>query len=395
MHKSTWSNTIDRYLREGRTVSGGSPGSELATKIGGIEEGLRTFIGEHKARLLAIEQRMTAPRVGDDTPSEVKAPIDPQTKMPILGRQHKMWDNLPEKRGLDAGKYFKGLITGSWEGAPEERKSFDEATGAAGAYVLPLEIAAQFIDFARNASACVRAGATTYPMMGNSLRVPVLTQDLTATWKAELADIQDAGGMLDKHDAVPKTLAGTVLVSVELFEDAPSLFAFLQGAFGRSMGQQLDFAGLRGADTYGPVGLLTNGLVHQTPGSGEINYDQISAAIEDIRDRNFEPNSYVISPEGAGELNRTRAVPTGNYLAPPDDVRALGQYRTVSADNDVYVGQWEWLWFLPRTSINLEVSRVGDGTAWKKLGVSMRAYLRADVVAVNPNAFEIISNFGS
>ena len=86
---------------------------------------------------------------------------------------------------------------------------------------------------------------------------------------------------------------------------------------------------------------------------------------------------------------------TGNYLNPPEDVAQLGQYRTVSADNDVYVGDWSWLWFLPRTSINMEISRVGDGTAWKKLGVAIRAYLRADVVAVNPNAFQVITNFGS
>ena len=379
----------------------------MTTSLESMEDALKSFIGRHdkerselKARMLTMEQHITAPSLqGVDTGSETKtmAPRDPQTGMPILGRQHKMVDNLPgEKRGLDAGRYFKGLLTGSWEGAPEERKSFNEASGAAGAYVLPLEIAAQFIDFARNASACVRAGATTYPMTGNSLRIPVLTQDLTASWKAELDDIDDAGGMLDKHDAAPKTLAGTALVSVELFEDAPALFNFLQGAFGRSMGQQLDFAGLRGADTYGPVGLLTNGAVHTTTAAaGKATYDEISVAIETIRDRNFEPNSYVISPEGAGQLNRTKASTAGTYLAPPQDVAQLGQYRTVSADNDVYVGQWEHLRFLPRTGINMEVSRVGDGTAWKKLGVSLRAYLRADVVAVNPNAFQIISNFGS
>jgi HK97 family phage major capsid protein len=202
--------------------------------------------------------------------------------------------------------------------------------------------------------------------------------------------------VLSAHDATPHTLAGTALISVELFEDAPALFAFLQGAFGRSMGVQLDFAGLKGSDTYGPVGLLTNGAVPQTSAAaGKVTFDEISSAIEKVRDRNFEPNSYVISPEGAGELNRTKASTSGVYLGPPQDVAQLAQYRTVSADNDVYVGQWEHLWFLPRTSITMEVSRIGDGTAWLKLGVAVRAYLRCDVVAVNPNAFQIVTNFGS
>jgi HK97 family phage major capsid protein len=378
----------------------GNQVKDFTSTAGGKIDKLVKDFTEVNSRLLCIEQKLTAPRgggVGNGGNGETKAaPRDPQTGIPILGREHKMLENLPgERKGLDAGRYFRGLITGFWEGAGEEHKAFSELSGGAGSYALPLEISAQFIDFARNASACVRAGATTYPMTGSSLRIPVLVQDLVASWKQELADVQDAGGELDKHDAVPKTLAGSALISVELFEDAPSLFQFLAGAFGRSMGQQLDYAGLVGGETYGPVGFLNNGAVSKTSATGALDYDEISLAIEAVRQRNFEPTAYVLSPEGAGELNRTRAVPTGNYLAPPEDVARLGQFRTVSAGNDVYVGQWEHLWFLPRTGVNIELSRVGDGDAWKKLGVSMRAYLRADVVAVNPSAFEVISNFGS
>jgi HK97 family phage major capsid protein len=378
--------------------------------FGKLEGELKSFIGrnskanaEQDLRLIAIEQRLTAPTGlgGSDTihsdSNSGPAPKDLATGIPILGKSHRLVDNLPEsKRGLDAGKFLKGFITGSWEGAPEERKRFNEASGAAGGYALPLEIAAQFIDYARNASACVRAGASTVPMTGSALRIPVLTQDMTATWKQELADIQDAGGLLEKFDAAPKTLVGTALISVELFEDAQGLFNFLQAAFGRSMGQQLDYAALRGAETYGPVGLLTNTAVPKTAAAASaITYDEISLAIQAIRDRNYEPNSYVISPGGAGELNRTKASTAGTYLDPPRDVAALSQLRTVSADNDVYVGQWEHLWIMPRTGITMEMSREGDGTAWKKLGVSLRMYLRADAAAVCPNAFEIITNFGS
>jgi HK97 family phage major capsid protein len=377
--------------------------------FGKLEGELKSFVGRHSkanaeqdCRLRAIEQKLTAPSLGGseylpESKSTGPAPKDQKTGLPILNKSHRLAENLPpgEVRGLDAGKYLRGLITNDWAGAPEERKTFSELSGASGGYTLPLEVSAQFIDFARNASACVRAGAVTYPMTQSTLRIPVLAQDLVSSWKLELADIQDVGGLIDKHDATPHTLAGSALVSVELFEDAPALVSFLQSAWGRSMGQQLDFAGLKGAETYGPVGLLNNGAVHQTPGSGPLTYDQISLAIQAIRDRNFEPNSYVVGPEGSGELARTRAVPTGNYLNPPEDVAQLNQFRTVSADNDVYVGDWSWLWFLPRTSINMEVSRVGDGSAWKKLGVALRAYLRADVVCVNPNAFQIITNFGS
>ena len=228
-----------------------------------IEQELKSFIGrndrkrsEFEARMLHVEQRLTAPTGGLSGPGtesqskEGPAPRDQKTGLPILRKSHRLADNLPsENRGLDAGKYLRGLITNDWTGAPEERKTFSELTGAAGQYALPLEVSATFIDFARNASACIRAGAVTYPMTQATLRIPVLTQDLVSSWKQELADVEDVGGTLDKHDAAAHTLAGSALVSVELFEDAPALVSFLQNAWGRSMGQQLDFAGLRGADT--------------------------------------------------------------------------------------------------------------------------------------------------
>ena len=161
-----------------------------------IERDLKSFVGRHdknqsefSARMLAVEQRLTTNLSGSGPGSQSEstagpAPKDQKTGLPILTKSHRLADNLPgENRGLDAGKYLRGLITNDWSGAPEERKTFSELTGAAGQYALPLEVAASFIDFARNASACIRSGAVTYPMTGATLRIPVLTQDLVSTWK--------------------------------------------------------------------------------------------------------------------------------------------------------------------------------------------------------------------
>ena len=373
-----------------------------------IEQELKSFIGRHdrataetKSRLLALEQRATAPAgLGDDTGSESKtiAPRDRQSGMPILTKSHKFGDNLPagyEKRGLDFGKMLKGMVTGNWSEAGEERKALSEASGGAGGYLLPTEVAAQWIDFARANSVCVAAGARSLPMGGSQLRIPVLSTDVVCTWKQEMADVQEVSPALDKVDATAHTLAGELIVSMELFEDAPMIGDIVQSAFSRSMGQQLDAAALTGSASYGPVGLLTNCLVHQTPATaGTLAFDEISHAIQSIANRNYSANAYIVGPDGDGGLNRTKASTAGTYLDPPADVARLSRYVTTATDNDVFVGDFTKLYFFPRTDVRIELSRTA-GDAWGKLGIAIRAYLRADVTATEPNAFQVITNYGS
>ena len=93
----------------------------LSDKLSSIEGGLKSFIGrndkaraEMDMRMLAVEQRLTAPRTGSeylpDSKSTGPAPKDQKTGLPILTKSHKLADNLPpgEVRGLDAGKYLRG-----------------------------------------------------------------------------------------------------------------------------------------------------------------------------------------------------------------------------------------------------------------------------------------------
>jgi HK97 family phage major capsid protein len=373
--------------------------NELSTKLLEIEASLARFIPEQKARLLIVEQALTAPNKGGTyTESKAIAPRDAMSGMPILSKSHKFVDNMPagfEKKGLDIGRLLKGMVTGNWTGAAEEKKSMSETSGPAGQYTLPLEISAMWIDFARAASVCVAAGANSLPLTSSTLRVPVLASDIVCSWKQELDTVPDVSPVLDKVDATAHTLAGELLVSMELFEDSAMVGDIITSAFTRSMGQQLDQAALNGAATYGPLGLTGNSAVASFAGTAEAaTYDEISLAIQDVRQRNYTPNAYIVSPKGAGGLDRLRAVPTGNYLRPPDDVAALSRHVTSAALDDVFVGDFTKLFFFPRTAIHIELSREAPG-AWDKLGIAIRAYLRSDCAAVAPRAFEIISSFGS
>ena len=319
--------------------------------------------------------------------------------MPILGKSHKFANNLPqthhEQASLDLDVLWRGILCNKWPSRDcPERKALSESSGSGGGYTLPLEVAATFIDFARANSVCIAAGAQTLPMDNATLRVPVLASDIICSWKAENADVAEVTPTLDKRDAVAHTLIGLLYMSIELAEDSPLISQIVTNAFAKSMGQQLDAAGLVGNDANGPVGLRHNAAVHATPGGGSLNFDNVSQAIQLVRYRNHNPNAYILDPGGVGSLSRLKANTAGTYLEPPSDVATLQQFFTSAVGADVYVGDFSQLWFFPRTNITIEISREG-GSAFTKAQIAVRAYLRADVLPVAPQAFEIVEGYSS
>jgi len=229
----------------------GSSPVPIEKQIAGIESGLKEFIqrqgqklvdgdrkaAEHGARLLAIEQALTAQGAGGAS-REIceRAPTDAATGMPILSRKHRFADNLPaemrSQEPLDMNVLWRGILCNRWPSREcPERKALGEASGSAGGYTLPLEISAQYIDFARANSVCIQSGAQTLPMTNATLRVPVLASDPVSTWKQENAPLTDTSITLDKRDATAKTLMSWLYMSVELAEDSPLISQIVSNAF--------------------------------------------------------------------------------------------------------------------------------------------------------------------
>jgi len=214
--------------------------ADLAPEIANMSKELKSFTTdvrtslekldnqsrEATARLLALEQAVVARRdFGPRNQASVeKAPRDAATGMPILGKSHKFADNLPERANgetLDLDVMWRGILTNRWPSRDcPERKALAESSPSGGGYTLPLPVAATFIDFARANSVCVAAGAQTLPIESSILRIPVLSADVAAAWKAENADITQTYPMLDKRDATPHMLAGLLYMSIELAEDS-------------------------------------------------------------------------------------------------------------------------------------------------------------------------------
>ena len=293
----------------------------------------------------------------------------------------------------------KGAVTGNWDGAVEERKALTTA-GTDGALVLPDILGAEIIDLARANMVCVAAGARVVPLSTGKATLPTLTSDVVGAWQqGESVDIATTTPEIGPTDVVTHTLAAYIeKVPVQLFEDATDLLGrMLSDAFVRSFAVKVDGAALKGAGgSYEPLGLLNNsGVLKTSVAAGQLTADEIAIAIGLIKDRNYIPNAYILNGEAEKQLDIKKASTSGEYLGLPTGVAALQRLVTSAADNDCYVGDFTRLLFFVRTPINIELSRVGDGSAWKSLSISIRAYMRVDVLPTHPGAFQVLQNFGS
>src|SRR5262249_48722697 len=122
----------------------------------------------------------SGPRMGLEEPARW---INPQTGREIhrlpYGAPRRMLDGPGHSHPqLSWRKSLRGITTGNWEGAAQER-SMSEGTGSAGGFLVPTPLSDQVIDRARNAVVTMKAGATVVPMDAATLAIARVTGDPT------------------------------------------------------------------------------------------------------------------------------------------------------------------------------------------------------------------------
>lgn len=310
--------------------------------------------------------------------------------------------------GADAGpvsfdRFLRGKVSGRWNGATAE-KALSEGTDSAGGFLVPDVLSAQVIDLMRNQARINQAGAVTIPMTSDNLRLARLAGDPTGSWKAELAAVADSNLTFERISLVPRVLAVKVLASVELIEDGHDVEGTISRSLAAALALELDRAALRGSG----VGSEPTGLRNQTgvtvtslgANGATPTYAKFSEAIQTVREGNDEPNAIIYSPRTAGTLDRL-VDSTAQPLQPLPSFQALTKYTTKQIpDNlvhgtatnasEAYIGNFAQMYVGLRTSLKVEVSRT-SGEAWDKLGLEIRAYLRADVALAHPGSFVVLT----
>jgi HK97 family phage major capsid protein len=327
---------------------------------------------------------------------------------PVLTREQSVYDWLHARGRFDHAdeplsfdRYLRGMATGHWEGADHERALAEATTGAGGALV-PAPLSARVIDLARNRTVVMRAGAQTVPMQSNTLALDRLTSEGTPAWKTENATITAADMVFDRVTFTARTLVRTILLSVELFEDAdPSSGDVIANSFAGQMAVELDRVALLGTGTPPePRGVLNQSGVtataHGANGTAITNFDWWLDAIGAVRAAGFEPNAHIQAPRSSTSLSKLKEATTNAYMAPPANMlpmlttKSVPITLTVGTSTDtsyIFTADWSNLLIGIRTDFTLRF--LGERYLADNLQYAFLAYLRADVQVAQPTAFVV------
>ena len=369
---------------------------EHQAQVAAEREAGDAILAEHEremAELRAAATRRQGPSAGD---------------APVLVREQSVYDWLqargafePADERLSLQRYLRGMATGHWDGADHERALAEGTIGAGGALV-PSPLSARVIDLARNATRVFQAGAITVPMTAQTLALARVTSEGTPAWKSENAAITAADMVFDRVTFTARTLVRTILLSVELFEDAdPSSEDIIARSFAGQMALEVDRVALRGTGTAPePRGVLNQSGVtittHGANGAAITNYDFHLDAKGAVLAANFEPNAHIQAPRTSTSLSKLKEATTNAYLAPPASMLPMLATKKVpinlttgtSTDtSEIYTAQWDQLMVGMRTDFTLRF--LGERYLADNLQYAFLAYLRADVQLAQPTAFVV------
>jgi HK97 family phage major capsid protein len=404
-------------LRDQRTAAR-TAADEILTRAAAEQRDLTPDeLAEHGRQVAAEREAADAMDAERDRQlAEVRAaatrrPGPAAPREPVLPREQSVYDYLATRGAFDPGaakglsfdRYLRGMATGDWGGADHERALAESSVGAGGALV-PSPLSARVIDLARNRTVVFRAGAQTVPMTSSTLALARLTSEGTPAWKSENATITAADMVFDRVTFTARTLVRTILLSVELFEDAdPSSEDVIARSFAGQMAVELDRVALLGTGTAPePRGVLNQSGVtltaHGANGTAITNYDWWLDAIGAVRAAGFEPNAHVQAPRSSTSLSKLKEATTNAYLAPPAGLLPMLTTKsvpinvTVGTSTDasyVFTADWSQLMVGIRTDFTLRF--LGERYLADNLQYAFLAYLRADVQVAQPTAFTVDS----
>ena len=366
-------------------------------------------------QLEQLEQRMSETHSGytplqlangnGTLPGEGRTIRDVQGReLPLLSREDRLSDHLPrdrsQPRDLDRDKCWRGLLLGDWDGAGAEQRVMSGLTGGDGGWSLPTEMYGGILDYARNRSRCIEAGAQVIPMNARSLTVPTLESDPVSYPKVEGEEVSESTASIGAYNFECNTTMCLVPITLELAEDSSNLADTIERAMAASLALELDRQALYGTTPNQGHGLRYDDRVNSSVpggGTGTLAMDDFLTAARVIRDANGEPSGAISSPR-VWQTVEAMKDGEGNYLiknAPPSFEQlqrfSTNQVTDTSGDADLFIGDWSQLWIALRTAARIEIFKSGygpdSGSAMSRGLIFVRAYTRHDSCAIRPSWF--------
>jgi HK97 family phage major capsid protein len=313
------------------------------------------------------------------------------------------------------GDYLVARLTGRVpDGEQQQYKMLGESDGSGGILLEP-QFGAGFIDLARAASVCSRAGAGTLRLDRAEMIFAVLASDPVSTWRFPGTTVPTSDATMSRITMHPRTLACVVPVQLELIEDAPNAGQILQHSLSASMGLALDQAalGVNAPQPAMPIGLLNTPGINTIAAVGTpTNYSKIGQAVTDILSANFSGEvadlAWCMSPRDAETFDGL-VDSLGQPLRPTPFAAQVKRFHTTSFpinggegsnQSSMIVGDFSQMVIGMRTTgVTIRVLESGmfvdsAGVTWDAATSLQRlvvAHLRADVAILRPTFFSALT----
>ena len=225
-------------------------------------------------------------------------------------------DDQPE---ISVGKLIRGVSTGRWEDASEERL-LSGGSDAAGGIMVPTVTAAGVLTELAPLSQVIASGARIAPMSGRTVTVPkVLTvPDASQGWRGEGDPVAEGEPTFGSLTLTAKSCALRANIAMELLEDATDPAA-IDEALIRALAAEIDRVSLYGSGANNqPEGLTLNSAVESAAVTGDVaSWAQILEAVFAVRQRNaYGPVSVLLSERSNYQL-QSATDSTGQFIQPP------------------------------------------------------------------------------
>lgn len=315
----------------------------------------------------------------------------------VLGKNEKV---ATRASNLSLSKTIRGLASGNWENAAEERAAL--GLGSGGSSWVPVTLANEIIDAARAQTVAISAGAHTIPMKSTSVIIPRVVSDPVAAFRLESAIITESPPVLDGVTLTARSLAVLMQISRELLMDSPTAEQAIRNAVAKAIAVKLDQVVLNGSGAAGePRGILnTSGISSVSMGvngASLVNYDPIIQAKTLVLQANRPANAFVLSPREAGTLAMLKTT-QNQYLTAPTTVTDMSMFPTTSMPivqtrgtattaGSIIVGAWSsvFIGMLEECTIQVLHERFADYG-----NVGLVIHLRADVAVGDVKSFAAV-----
>ncbi len=317
--------------------------------------------------------------------------------VPVIRSGDRFTDHFPNDENMSFGKAVRGLVTGDWRGAENERQL---STGSNSGLLVPMSVMATVWDMARARSIAALGGAQFVTMDDGRMSLVRISEVSGFQVKTENEAFSGGGVTFDPVLLKAHTFGTIALMSRELCEDAVNVARSIEQTLSACIADYLDKMIFIGSGDGEPLGLLNDEDINQVQANGAVSYGHLLRAWSLAKANNAETPSIVSSADMRAQFANLFVDGSG-FLTAPSVINQLPWYGTSNilvpgeedAENEtegMLVGDFTKLLIGVRQNALVEITRHA-GDTFAKHQVALKVTMRADFTPVYPKMFSRIT----